>query len=117
MEQRFFSMFTNSVYFSLWSKYRPVIIQLMLAAEESPQEYRLFGHEFKAANSKEKSYSFELSAHAGKALNNIKESKVAQELLSVLNMSRKATELLADSQFQFSLDRQFMFRVTRKANS
>jgi hypothetical protein len=107
-------MLPNSVYFSLWSKYRPVIVQLMLASEVSPQKYRFFDHEFKAANSKEKTYSFELSVFGGKALNNIKGSMAAQELLSVLNMSRKANELLAEFQFEFSLDRHFMFHVTRK---
>lgn len=117
MEPRFFSTMTNSAYSSLWGKYRPVIIQLMLASEASPQKYRFFDHEFKAVSPKEKSHSFELNVYEGKALNNIKESKNAQELLNVLNGSRKASELLKECQFQFSLDRQFMFHVTRKENS
>lgn len=114
MEPRFFSTMTHSLYFPLWNKYRPAIIQLMVASEDGPQQYRLFDHEFKAINSKEKSYSFELNAHAGKALNNIKESRMAQDLLGVLNMSRKATELLTEFQFEFSMDRHFILRVSRK---
>ena len=114
MESRFYGMLTSPVYYALWSKYRPVIIQLMLASEESPQNYRLFDHEFKAANPKEKSYSFEMSVYEGKALNNVKESKNAQGLLNVLNGSRKATELLKESPFEFSLDRHFIFHVIRK---
>lgn len=106
---------SNPVYFSLWCKYRPVILQLMLAAGEGPQKYRLYDHEFKAANAKEKTYAFVLSAYEGKALNNIKTSKAAQELLSVLNMSKKASELLTQSTFEFTLDRQFTFHVVRKS--
>lgn len=114
MESRFFSLMTDPVYFALWNKYRPAILQLMLAAEHGPQQYRLFGHEFKAANAREKNYTFALSAFEGKALNNIKASKVAQELLSVLNTSKKATELLMQHTFEFSLDKQFQFHVERK---
>ncbi len=114
MTSRFFSMLTSPVYYSLWSKYRPVIIQLMLASEDSPQNYRLFDHEFRAANPKEKSYTFEMSVYDGKATNNVKESRNAQELLNVLNGSRKASELLRESQFEFSLDRNFIFHVIRK---
>ena len=101
------------VYSSLWSKYRPAIIQLMMASKESPQEYKLSNHEFKQLNSKEKTYSFELHAFQGKAVNNIRNSVIAQELLSMLNTSRKASELLDAEQFAFSLDKQFVFRVTR----
>jgi hypothetical protein len=102
------------VYSSLWSKYRPAIIQLMLASKDSsPQEYKLSNHEFKQLNSKEKTYSFELHAFQGKAVNNIRNSVIAQELLSMLNTSRKASELLDAEQFAFSLDKQFVFRVTR----
>jgi len=107
-------MLTSPVYYSLWSKYRPVIIQLMLASEIMPQNYRLFDHEFKAANPKEKSYSFEMSVYEGKALNSVKESQNAQGLLNVLNGSRKASELLKEFSFQFSLDRNFVFHVIRK---
>ncbi|GHN02499.1 hypothetical protein WSM22_39880 [Cytophagales bacterium WSM2-2] len=113
MDARFFSMMTNYAYSSLWNKYRPVILQLMVATEEGPQKYRLFDHEFKAADAKAKNYLFQMSVYEGKALNNIKESGVAQDLLRVLNTSRKASELLTEHQFEFSMDRQFMFHVTR----
>ena len=108
---------TNPVYSSLWNKYRPVILQLMMAAENGPQQYRLYGHEFKAANAKEKSYAFVLSAFEGKAVNNIKTSMAAQELLAVLNSSKKASELLTQFTFEFSLDKQFMLHVVRKEQS
>ncbi len=104
----------NQVYTSLWSKYRPAIIQLMLAAEGGPQQYKLFDHEFKALNSKEKNFSFELHAHQGKAQNNIKTSVTAQDLLSMLNMSRKASELMAEGHFDFMLDKKFVLHVSKR---
>jgi hypothetical protein len=116
MEPRFFNTMSNTTYSTLWNKYRPVIIRLMIAAEDSPQEYRFFDHEFKTANSKEKKYSFELNAHKGRALNNIKASSVAQELLAALRMSRKGSELLDEFRFEFSMDKQFVFHVARKQN-
>jgi hypothetical protein len=85
----------------------------MLASEESPQQYKLSDHEFKQLNSKEKTYSFELHAYQGKAVNNIKTSAVAQDLLSMLNTSRKASELMDNGHFEFKLDKQFMLRVSR----
>ena len=86
----------------------------MVATEERPQEYRFFDHEFKAANSKDKKYSFEMTVHEGKALNDIKKSQVAQDLLGILNSSRRGSELLAEFQFEFSLDKHFIFHVSRK---
>lgn len=102
------------VYIPIWHKYRPVILQLMLAAAEGPQQYKFYGHEFKGLNPKEKGgYSFTLQAHKGRAKNNIKSSNVAQSLLSVLDMSKKATELMASDMYEFSMDKQFMLHVTK----
>lgn len=102
------------VYIPLWNKYRPAILQLMVASAEGPQEYKLYGHEFKGLNPKEKGgYSFTLQAHKGKAINNIKKSIVAQNLLSVLSNSKKASELLASESYEFTMDKQFNLRVTK----
>lgn len=113
MEPKFFSVMAYQLYVSLWSKYRPAIIKLMMASESGPQQYRLFDHEFKALNAKERNYSFELQAYQGKAVNNIKSSVVAQDLLNILNMSRKASELMSESHFTFMLDKQFVLHVSR----
>jgi hypothetical protein len=113
MEPKFFSTMSNQVYISLWNKYRPVIIQLMLNSAEGPQRYKFFNHEFKALNPKEKSYSFALQAYQGKATNNIKTSLMAQDLLNMLNMSKKATELLGAHRFEFTMDKQFVLHVSR----
>jgi hypothetical protein len=101
------------MYTPLWNKYRPALLKLMLAAEQGSQQYKFSGHEFKALNSKEKSYSFELRAFQGKAVNNIKSSIIAQELLEVLNLSPKASELMDSGTFQFVLDKKFVLHVSR----
>ena len=73
-----------SPYASIWSKYRPVILKLMLDSEKDPQQYKLFGHEFKAMGQREKSgYSFLLEVSNGKALNSIKTSTVAGPIAHV----------------------------------
>lgn len=106
----------SNPYSTLWNKYRPVILQLMSAAVgNGPQQYKLFPHEFKAVGQKEKSgFSFVLEASNGKALNNIKTSTVAKDLLHVLQQSRRATELLSEAPYELSLDKHFVLRVTRK---
>ena len=113
MEPRFFSSMVNPVYASLWNKYRPAIIQLMLASEGGAQQYRLFDHEFKALDPKEKKYSFELHAYQGKSVNNVKPSVVARNLLDTLNTSRKATELMSEGHFAFKLDKEFVLHISR----
>jgi hypothetical protein len=103
----------NHMYTPLWNKYRPAVLKLMLASEQSPQQYKFSGHEFKALNAKEKSYSFELTAFQGKAVNKIKSSIIAQELLEMLNMSKKASELMDSETYQFVLDKKFILHVSR----
>lgn len=107
----------SNPYSTLWNKYRPVILQLMSAAvENGPQHYKLFPHEFKAVGQKEKSgFSFVLEASNGKALNNIKTSTVAKNLLQVLQQSRRASELMSEAPYELSMDKQFVFHVTRKS--
>jgi hypothetical protein len=106
----------SNPYSTLWNKYRPVILQLMSAAvENGPQQYKLFAHEFKAVGQKEKSgFSFTLEASNGKAINNIKTSTVAKNLLQVLQQSKRASELLSEAPYELSMDKNFMFRVNRK---
>ena len=105
-----------SHYASLWSKYRPVILQLMLAAAKDPQQYKLSAHEFKAVGLKEKTgYSFTLEVSHGKAINNIKASNVAKDLLQVLQQSQKASQLMREAVYELSMDKQFVLHVTRKA--
>lgn len=104
----------NQVYTSLWKKYRPAILQLMVAASEGPQAYKFFSHEFKTLNPKEKKgYSFTLEAYQGKAQNNIKGVIVAQDLLYMLESSGKASELMDGDGYEFKMDKQFVLHVTK----
>ncbi len=111
---RFFSSTSDSTYVSLWNKYRPALLQLMVASNGEPQQYKFFGHEFKSLNPKEKKgYSFTLQVHQGKALNNIRTSNAAQDLLYVLAASKKASELMDGSTYEFVLDKQFNLSVSK----
>jgi len=106
-----------NLYTSLWNKYRPVILKLMSAAATEPQQYKLFAHEFKAMGEKvKKGYTFQLHAANGKALNNIKGSTVAQDLLQVLQQSKTATQLMTEATFELSMDKHFVLQVNRKEN-
>ena len=113
MQPRFFNSFMNNVYISLWNKYRPAILQLMVASKAGAQQYKLFGHEFKALDPKEKSYSFELRTNKGKSINKISSSVNAKDLLDMLNMSKKAMELMDENNFEFKLDKQFVLHISR----
>lgn len=87
----------------------------MSSAVTEPQQYKLFVHEFKASGEKVKSgYSFSLEVANGKATNNIKTSSVAQDLLSMLQQSKRATELMSEAAYELSMDKQFVLRVNRK---
>ena len=109
-------MFNESnIYFSLWSKYRPVILQLMKASANEAQQYKLSAHEFKAIGDKNKSgYVFALETQDGKASNNIAGSAPAKDLLMVLQQSKTGALLLSEASYQLKLDKQFVFHVTRK---
>lgn len=102
-------------YTPVWHKYRPVILQLMTASVNGPQQYQLYGHEFKAFSKKDKGgYAFTLEASNGKAINNIKSSQIALDLLSVLQQSKTAMQLLRDGTYAFSMDKNFVFRINKK---
>lgn len=103
-----------SPYASLWSKYRPVILKLMVDAGNDTQHYKLFSHEFKAAGVREKTYSFVLEASQGKALNNIKGSTIARDLLQMLQQSQKASELMREAVYELSMDKHFALHVTKR---
>jgi len=101
-------------YLPIWSKYRPVILRLMLDSETEPQQYQLSGHEFRQMNARQKGgYNFVLQVLKGKALNNIRESQMAKELLEVLQLSRKATELTEQAPYEITLDKQFVLHISK----
>jgi hypothetical protein len=104
-----------SPYATLWNKYRPVILKMMTDSEKAPQEYQMFAHEFKAVGQKERSgFTFMLHASEGRALNNIKTSMVASNLLQVLQQSKRASELMNAGIYELSLDKHFVLHVNRR---
>jgi hypothetical protein len=104
-------------YTYLWHKYRPVILRLMIASAKGPQTYRFSEHEFRRMNLKRKDgCAFILYLRKCKALNNIKSSEVANDLVAILQQSRTAIELSAESTFEFLLDKDFVLHI-RKAET
>jgi hypothetical protein len=102
------------IFTPVWNKYRPAILKMMVDSVEKPQEYKLSAHEFKAMNTKQKSgFSFVLKVSKGKAMNNIRDSVIAQELLEILQLSKKASELTDEAAYQFELDKQFILHITK----
>jgi hypothetical protein len=104
----------RKTYTPLWTKYRPAILQLMIASDQGPQEYKLYEHEFQSINSKIKSgLSFTLEAYRGKPMNNIKKWDIARDLLDVLGESKKASELMDESTYEFAMDKKFVLHIKR----
>jgi hypothetical protein len=114
MQSGIFFATPDQIYVSHWNKYRPSILKLMMAAPEGPQQYKFFNHEFKALKSTEKSFSFEILVKDGRVAYSSKLPVIAKDLLSTLQYSRKATELMAGNTFTFKLDRNFMFHVSQQ---
>jgi len=102
------------IYTPLWTKYRPAILQLMVASDQGPQEYKLYEHEFQSVNPKVKSgLSFTLEAHRGKPVNNIKKWDIARDLLDVLGSSKKASELMDTNTYEFAMDKKFVLHIKK----
>lgn len=99
-------------YAPLWSKYRPAILKMMMAAAEEPQQYKLTEHEFKALDMKKKTgFGFNLHIAGSRAANNVKDSEAAQDLLNMLQLSRKASELMETNSYEMSLDKHFVLHI------
>jgi hypothetical protein len=63
-------------YGPLWSKYRPVILKMLLAAAQEPQQYKFTPHEFKAMDEKKKTgYGFALFYRNAKRLTALRSRK------------------------------------------
>lgn len=107
----------TGAYFPLWNKYRPVLLYLMVASENTPQTYRLIEREFTVVNPREPGgYKFSLDAYKGKAENSIMKMPVAKDLLKMLATSKRACEMMDISRFSFVLDKNFILHVSRPLN-
>ena len=106
---------SSRIYAYVWIKYRPAILKLMSDSSAAPQEYKFSKHEIKSVNPNEKGgYSFVLRVHKGKALNDVRKSAIAKDLLSVLQQSNRAVELLDLSTYEFRLDKNFVLHITKE---
>ena len=105
---------TDQTYGYLWEKYRPAILKLMISSTEGPQQYKFSAHEVRTANPKVKSgFTFMLQMHKGKAVNDVRSSPIAKDLLRVLQQSGKASELSKSSIYEFKLDKHFVLHVIK----
>src|SRR5688500_5326876 len=102
------------VYSLIWNKYRPAILKMMRDSAEAPQTYSLSAHEFRALNARQKGgYTFVLMVSKGKVVNDIRGSGIAQDLLEMLQLSRSGSELMGESPYEITLDKQFILHVTK----
>ena len=58
-------------------------------------------------------FTFTLKFHKGNAVNDIKLSVIAKDLLRVLQQSKKASELSGSSTYEFTLDKHFVLHVIK----
>lgn len=87
----------------------------MVDAAETAQQYTFYEQEFRRLNPREPNgYPFIMYVNSGKALNNIKTSALANDLLKLLQSSKTATVLMQRCTFEFMLDAKFVLHV-RKA--
>ncbi|MCO6360517.1 hypothetical protein [Roseivirga pacifica] len=108
-----FDTVATNAFFPVWKKYRPVLLKLMKDAEEETQTYPFSKHEFTDVDTKKSTtYPFKLEAHEGRAVNSIKSSLLAQDLLSLLKMSQTAVELMDAATYTFKLDKEFVLHVS-----
>ncbi len=102
------------IYSPVWNKYRPAILRMMVDAAGEPQQYKLSAHEFRALNTRQKGgFNFTLQVAKGKAVNNIRDSGVAQDLLEVLRLSKKGAELIEEASYDIVMDKQFVLHVNK----
>ena len=101
-------------YGHFWGKYRPAILKLMISSAEAPRQYKFSSHEVRTAGQKEKGgFTFALTVYKGKAVNDIRSSPIAKDLLRVLQQSAKACELSESSLYEFKFDKHFMLHVIK----
>ena len=100
-------------YAPLWSKYRPAILKMMMGAAEGPQQYRFMKHEFTALNGKKGgTVSFSMIVSGSKPVKSMKDSETALDLLNMLQLSSKGSELLRANSYEIVLDRDLVLHVS-----
>ena len=101
-------------YVPFWNKYRPAVLKMMVAAANGPQQYKFMHHEIQSMDGKKKGgFGFSLKVSGSKAVNNIRDSEMAQELLSMLQGSPKGSELIVTYTYEIVLDKQLVLHVSQ----
>ncbi len=102
-------------YSYIWNKYRPAILRLMVDSQKDPQEYQFSKHEFHNINPKEKGgYAFNMRVFQGKAINDIRTSTLAKDLLVILQQSKRALEMIDETPYEFTLDKHFLLHIKQE---
>ncbi|HEX6224498.1 MAG TPA: hypothetical protein VFZ52_08810 [Chryseolinea sp.] len=87
---------------------------MMRDSAQAPQTYSLSAHEFRALNARQKGgYTFVLMVSKGKVINDIRGSGIAQDLLEMLQLSKSGSELMGESPYEITMDKQFILHVTK----
>jgi hypothetical protein len=99
-------------YTHIWQKYRPMLLKLMVDAEEGPQKYQFQRHEFMDVNNQRPTgYSFKMEVFRNEKQNKVS-SSVATDLLSILQSSAKSDELTIANKYLFKMDSKFSLEVS-----
>lgn len=100
-------------YTHIWQKYRPVLLNLMVASSKGPQTYDLSSHEFMDVNNKKTTgYSFALKIFQNRNNSEKKVNVVGLDLLAVLQQSQKSQALTQDAAYRFEMDKHFKIQVS-----
>ena len=101
-------------YTHIWQKYRPVLLNLMIASAKGPQTYDLSSHEFIDVNNKKTTgYSFALKIFQNRNNSEKKVNVVGLDLLAVLQQSQKSQQLTQDAAYRFEMDKHFKIQVLK----
>lgn len=105
-------------YMPFWNKYRPAILKMMQAELNVGQKYQFMNHELDSLGKKPKGgHEFRLVIAGSKAVNNIRDSEIAKDLLNVLQLSQTGSALLATNRYEIVLDKKLMLHISRQSLS
>lgn len=105
-------------YVPFWNKYRPAILKMMQADLNVLQKYQFMNHELDSLGKKPKGgHEFKLVIAGAKAVNNIRDSEIAKDLLNVLQLSQTGSALMASNRYEIFLDKKLMLHINRLSMS